>query len=210
MKKGILSFMMIVTLLLCATACGDVTDETHLNTEQGTETEKTTYELLNDLAKQRYSKVKLDVVTVTGDVELKANYVLTEKNVTYSVEQLNLLPIDGSVADLSSEYKTTLTGTATVENGTVTKLDGAEVTLPSYDELKGAFHFEESNLKNVREEDGMLTADVVSASDFLGTKAEISNMTLKVSYSESALQIITLIYQTPRSTVTTVYSFEST
>lgn len=207
MKKIIVSIFLIVAILMTFVACTN--KEKTSDNGPGTDSEhpKTTYDILNELAKQSYGKIKLDISTVTGDIELKASYTLTGSEVVYAVEQLNLLPSDGNIENASPDYKATLSGTATVENGTVTKIDGDAVSLPSYDELKGTFNFKESNFKNIQAEDGKLIAEVVSAADFLGIGTGISNMKIVVEYSDSALQKITLTYQTTNSTVTTVYEF---
>ena len=154
MKKIIISILLILAILASFVACDDKGNDQ--NNENGTDTEqttpnpevvKTTYDILNELATQNYSKVKLDISTFTGDVELKASYTLTGSEVSYSVEQLNLLPSDGIIENTSPDYKATLSGSATVENGKITKIDGEAVSIPSYDELKGAFNFKESNFK---------------------------------------------------------------
>ena len=158
-------------------------------------------------SKKSYSKVKLDIKTVTGDVELNASYTLTSQKVTYSVEQLNLLPPDGDLTNISPDCKVTLSGTATIKNGKVDKLDGEAVTLPSYNELKGAFNFQQSYFKNVKTEKGKLTADVSSVSGFMGNSQNWSNMKIVVTYSDTALQKLEITYKTTNSTVTTVYEF---
>lgn len=199
MKKMIISTVLVFALLIGFAACskGD---------EPGAK--KTVYDTLNALSEQSYSKIQLNITSLTGDIELKANYVLTANNVTYSIEQLNLLVPDGDLSDTSSDYKTTIQGTATVENGKVIKLDGETVDLPEYDELKGAFDFKESYFKNVQVENGKFSADVVSATAFLGTNQNLSNVKLIVAYQESGFEKITITYQTANSTVTVEYKFE--
>ena len=199
MKKIIISIFLILAILVTFVACDDKSDEPG---------PKTTYDILNELASQSYSKVKLNISSVTGDIELKASYTLTGSEVSYSVEQLSLLPSDGNMENVSSDYKVTLSGTAVIENGKVIKLDGEAVSIPSYDELKGAFKFRESNFKNVQTENGKLKAEVISSSEFLGIDRTISNMKITVEYSDLALQKITITYNTVNSAVTTTYEFE--
>lgn len=216
MKKIVISLVLILALLMCLGSCDfdrdgekDNTDET--KTEQSSavsETNKTTFELLNDLSVIEYKKVKLDLTTVTNDVVLRSNYVLTGESVTYSVEQLNMLPADGNVETASPNCKVALKGSAILENGNVIKLDGEAVTLPSYDDLKGHFDFKASNFVNIQEEDGRFTAEVISPSSFLSTDTKIHDMKIEVNYSSSALQKITITYKTTDSTVITEYRFE--
>ncbi len=175
---------------------------------QKPDTEKTVYDVLNGLTKQNYGKIKLNITTVTGDIRLNAQYVLTSGDVSYSVEQLNLLPTDGNFANISPEYKTTLKGTALIENGKITKIDGDAVNIPEYDELKGAFDFKESYFADVKISNGEFSADVTSVSKFIGTDKNISGLKIEVEYNDSAFEKITLTYKTANSTVTTVYEFQ--
>ena len=202
MKKIILSIVLLLAIVATVASCGNPNSES-----SPPETPKTVWETLQELSQKQYSKVKLDIKTVTGDMELNASYVLTNDNVTYSVEQFNLLPTDGNLANVSQNHKITLTGTATIQGGKVEKIDGENVTLPSVDELKGVFHFTETNFKNVKTENGKLIADVNSASAFMGASQNLSNMKIVVTYNDTALQKLEITYNTTNSTVTTVYEF---
>ena len=217
MKKILLSIVLLLAMIIAMVSCNQPNPEpspqtTTPDSEQTIggdiqETPKTVWEILQELSQKQYSKVELDIQTVTGNIELNANYILTNSNVNYSVEQLNLLPSDGDLTNISPEYKTRLSGTATIKNGKVDKIDGDTVDIPSYDELKGAFNFKESNFKNVKIENGKLTADVISVSDFMGTSKNLSNMQIVVTYNDTVLQKLEITYNTTNSTVTTVYEF---
>lgn len=216
MKKMLILIILMLALLVSFVACDDGDpngtssngDTTPPNT-QPSEPEKTVYDVLNDLTKQSYTKIQLDITTLTGDIELEANYALTANKVEYSIERLNLLPSDGNLNNISPNYKTTIQGTATIENGKVTKLDNEDVNLPEYDELKGDFDFKESYFKNIQTENGKFTADVVNASAFVGTNKTISDMKIVAEYSDAAFQKMTITYKTSNSTITLVYVFES-
>jgi hypothetical protein len=175
---------------------------------QNPDTDKTVCDVLQGLSKQNYGKIKLNITTLTGDIQLNAEYILTSSDVSYSVEQLNMLPTGGKLDNLSPEYKKILTGTAAIENGKVTKFNGDSVNLPEYDELTGTFDFKETYFKNIKTDDGEFSADVISASKFLGTNKSVSNLKIEVKYNNSALKKIILTYKTANSTVTTVYEFE--
>lgn len=175
---------------------------------QPTEPKKTVYDVLNGLTKQNYKKIQLDITTLTGDIELNANYALTANKVEYSIEQLNLLPSDGNLNNASPDYKTPIQGTATIENGKVTNLDNEVVNLPEYTELKGAFDFKESYFKNIQAENGKFSADVTSVAGFLGNDRNLNDMKVVIEYNSTALESIYITYTTQNSNVTTVYSFE--
>ena len=212
MKKIIISIILMLALLMSFVACdkGDsLNGDTTSPGTQSSEPEKTVYDVLNGLTNQSYKKIKLDITTLTGDIELKANYALSANKVDYSIEQLNFLPSDGNLENVSPDYKTTIQGSATIENGKVTKLDDEAVNLPEYDELKGAFDYKESYFKNIQTESGKFTADVVNASAFIGTDKSISDMKIIVEYNDTTFQKVTITYTTSNSSVTTVYGFES-
>ena len=209
MKKSIIALILSFALLTCMTACsGSKKDPEPTpggdNTPNVTET---VYDKLDKFADLKYQQIKLAVVTVTGGIQLSANYTLTENNVTYSVEQLNMLPSNGDLTGVSPEYKTTYTGYAKIVDGKVTELDGEGVTLPSYDELKGNFSFAESNFKNVTTQGNSFSADVVSPSNFYGSTVNVQNMKVIVEYTETAFSKMVITYQTANSTVTTTYEF---
>ncbi len=206
MKKIITSMILLLVLLICMTACSGLKDNKPTSGEDST-VEQTVYEQLDALTDVNYKMVKVRVVTDTDNVQLFAEYVLTQYNVQYSIEQLNKLPSNGDITGVSSEYKSTITGSASVDNGEII-LDGENITLPAYDELKGNFNFDESNLKNVIIENNILKADVVSSSAFYGSEVNVENMKITVEYTQTALSKIVITYQTTYSSVTTTYEFE--
>ena len=206
MKKIITSMILLLVLLICMTACSGLKDNKPTSGEDST-VEQTVYEQLDALTDVHYKKVKVRVVTITESIQLSANYVLTQDNVQYSIEQLNKLPSNGDITGVSPEYKSTITGSASVDNGEII-LDGVNVTLPTYEELKGSFNFDESNLKSVIIENNTLKADVASSSAFYGNEVHVENMKITVAYTQTALSKIIITYQTPYSSVTTTYEFE--
>lgn len=207
MKNAIISMILILTVLVSMTACTGLvipTPTPPADDVQQPDTQ-TVYELLTDLGAKSYRTVKLKVVTTTEIAELSASYVLTNKTVTYSIEQLNTLTFDG---DMSPDYKTILTGSAEIENGKVVSLDGENAKLPYYSELKGEFIFDEQNFENVCDAEGYFTAEVISASGFYGADVNVSDLKVEVEYSDTALIKLTLRFNTDNSSVVTVYEFK--
>ena len=206
MKKTVISVILSIALLILMTACtGMVTPTPTPPADDGQPEVQTVYELLTSLSEKSYRSVKLSVVTTTDAATLGANYVLTNKSVTYSIEQLNKLSLDGVN---SPEYKTTVTGSADIENGKVVRLDGNDVRIPYYSELKGEFIFDEKNFENVCIEDGYFAADVISSSEFYGADVSVSDLKVEVEYSDTALIKLTLRYNTENSSVVTAYEFK--
>ena len=202
MKKSILSLIISILLLVCLTACevGEIETTTLAPVE--------ICEKLNGFLNVTYQTVRLDIATKTGAMELSSSYLLSKDNVEYTVEKMNRLPIDGEMPDTPSGYKTTLRGTAVIVDGQVTKLDGDEVTLPSYEELRGQFHFDEGNFENVFSNRKTFSADVISPSAFYGAEVDMENMHIEVAYSQNALVSIVITYQTVHSSVTVTYQFQ--
>jgi hypothetical protein len=203
--KKIISVVLLLAFLMCITACGGSGNPPSGGNPPA---EATVYEVLNTLANKSYAKVNVKIETQTEGVQLSAEYALTQSNVQYKIEQLNLLPEDGSSPDASSAYKSTVSGSAAIQNGEIV-LDGASVSLPSYSELQGAFKFEESNLSGIVQESGTLEASVVSPSAFYGRTANVQNMKVAVEYTQTALTKIVITYQASGTAVTATYAFEA-
>ena len=183
--KKIITLIVLSMLLACMTACSGSDKTDPPPTPDHT---ISVYELLNSLVEKDYSAVKVDIVTTTGFASLNSNYVLAQSVVTYSIERLNLLPSDGNLTDLSPDFKKVTSGYAQINNGQIVEVDGnKDVTLPSYNELKGNFNFDESNFANVVLADGSFEADVVSPSQFYGADVDISNVKVKVEYTNTSL-----------------------
>ncbi len=214
MKKVLIFLVIMMLMLLCITSCGG-DDSTGTGSSSNTENPgvsdtntKSVYETLNELCSKEYNKISLDVSTVTKGIDLNSRYVISKSNVTYSVEQLNKFPTDGNFENVSSEFKTTFEGVATVENGKVTAVNGDAVTLPTYDELSGNFKFNKNYFADVKEEEGKFTATVSYPSDFLNCNETISDMTITVQYNQNGLESISITYNTLNSSVSVSYSFE--
>lgn len=167
---------------------------------------QTTCEVIAELAEKNYTSISISIDTETDGITLCARYTVTSAEVAYSIEKMNLLPTDGSAP--SPDEKTVLTGTATIENGKITGIDGKALDLPTENELKGAFNFNESHLSNIEETDGRFTATVTSPSDFMGRETDAFDMSVVVEYDAVALKTIRLSYKTPLSTVNAVYAFQ--
>ncbi len=204
MKKSIIALILSIIFLMCMTACSELENSESGNppSEQGT-----VYDKIEAFADIDYQEIKLAITTDTAGIQLSANYTLTQNDVSYIVEKLNLLPPNGDITSVPPEYKNVHMGYAKIVDGKVTELDGEEVTLPSYDELKGNFNFDESNFKNVSTQDGFLSADVISPSSFYGFTVDIQDMSVSVEYTETALSKITINYKTEYSNVAIAYVF---
>lgn len=219
MKKIIISILMLCALLVSMAGCalpenptptppGENPPSENPPAEnppaENPPAEQTVYEKLDSLAEKAYKRVSLSVVTNTNGIELCAEYMISANNVIYSVEKLNLIDPDG---DLTADYKTRFVGSASVSGGEIKTLDGAVVDLPSVEELKGRFNFDESNFENVKNANNSFHAEVISPSELYGSNVNAQNMEIEVAYSETALVKIVITYNTSASAVTTTYEF---
>lgn len=205
MKERIISLVLLITLLMCMSSCNP-TPKPDDNTPPVTQT---VYEKLNDFIDKEYNKVELSIVTVTREVELRSEYTLTHSNLTYGIEKMNMLPADGNLSGVSPDFKSTVSGTAKVENGKVVMVDGEAPSIPSYDELKGGFSFDEANFTNVSSDSSSFKADVTSPSAFYGSEIDVKDMKVEVEYSDSGIEKIVIKYQTELSSVETTYEFNN-
>jgi hypothetical protein len=197
MKTKLICFALLLGMVMCLGACQEPTDAPPAG--DGPEI----CEKLDTLLDAEVNAVTVEITTVTAGITLKAEYAVTKTSVVYSVDRLNKLEGD----EIPEEYKTTLSGNATIENGTVTKIDGDAIDLPTYDQLTGNFSIKKENLVEIEEGEGSLKAKVLSPEAFLGTKVDVKDMTVSITYTDTAITRLTVTYSTSTSTVATVYTF---
>lgn len=205
MKKIIYVFILIFSLVITMTSCFDK-DKGKSDPDLGND-DKKELEIIEALLEKEYENVELIVTTKTDGAELKAVYTITKDSVEYYVENLALIPTDGDFSAISENGLVVLQGTATVENGIITGIDGDSVTLPSYTTLVGAFEIDGANLKNVSIGNGVLEADVTVLSDLLNVSVSANQAHLKIEYGQTSVKKLTITYKTDLSDVTTVYEF---
>lgn len=210
--KIILISLLATAIVTCFISCDDFnvggssSDDTSQSVP-GTDEVKSTYDLLNELSRIRYKTVDLSITTQTDDVELISTYSVSAEKISYSVQQLNLLPEDGNLSDLEDGHIKTLTGSVTLNMSEIVDREGDPVALPSLSFLKGELCYDESNFANAVEEKGKLTADVISADLFLGNDNGLKNMKITVEYDSFSLKSLILTYETENSSVASVYTF---
>ena len=208
MKKFIVVLILMLSFLLCLTACNDKSTDSsksRTNPSSVSDSSSSVYETLNELIYKSYDKILLNITTTTEDLVLNAGYEISGSEIVYEVEQFNMITLDG---ELPEDYKKTLRGVATVENGEIIEIDGQAVELPNYNELIGKFYFSEDNLINEEQQDGYYYAQVVSSEEFFSNYISVENLFVEVSYSNNRIQSIKLTYNTSSSTVESNYVFE--
>ena len=201
MKKTLSLVALMLICSICFISCGNRNNNSSGNNE-GT---SHVYSTLNALIQKDYSKVNISTTVVIDDITLVSEYDVTDNSIYYSVEKMNYL--SDNIYEMPEDYKTTVSGSATISNGQVIKNNEDSVTLPSYAELNGKFDFKESNFTNVNNKQGSFSANVNNLSNLIGQNVVAFNANITVEYNDSAITTLVLTYQTSASKVTTVYSF---
>ncbi len=192
----------VMALLLCLTfvlaSCGDTVFDTS-NVEPSA-----VCAFLAQKAAVKKENVSLKIVTNTNGIELTAFYEIKGNDVTYSVDCANQLSLEG---ENSASAKTTLTGTAVIDGEKITKLDGADVTMPEYEKLQGKFVFDHANMQNIVIANNTLTANIILPSEFFDKQVSVKDVSISVLYTGKTIVSMTLNYATNDSSVKVEYQF---
>ena len=194
--------ILILSLVAVLISCGGMNSDN--NTDKGN---NSFYDDLNRFSSLRYEKVNLYINLSGNGAVLNSYFELSDDKIVYSVEKLNRFPTDGDITNISPDYKTIYSGTASVANGVIVKMDDNDIILPEYTELSGSFNFKQEYFTNIVNENGKFTADVISASGFLGRDVAVENMKCSVEYNEDSFVKIVLNYLDGGVQVTSVYEF---
>lgn len=184
------------------------------NPENKPDVKKAFCEELTGLTKESvYQAVELDIATTQEGVTLNSQFVLNEREVTYSIEKLASFRVneDGSIT-VPESYKETLVGSAVLGDKTDTVIfDGEILVVSNYNVLSGAFQFVAANIGEYNLTAGESTTimfKVLDPSAFFGTEvAGAQNMIVTVSYTKSAISAITVKYSTASAQVVMNYTF---
>lgn len=197
MKKSVLMLAALGAAACCLGACGGKTDDGGGKTDE--------YEKLNSMLAESYSSVSLTVTdTFSDDLSLKSVYVIkyseSEITVEYSVERFTEVSLDGP----TTEVKTTLEGTAVIKGGTVTGGEEVGITAAIANPI---FNFKESYFENATLTGVFFSADVKSASSFLGFTLSCTDMKVRAEFLDFFYSI-ELSYTRDGSKVKYEYVFE--
>lgn len=200
MNKKILTICLIAVLTLsvmCLSACkkDDATEKLR----------QINYALLQD-----YSGVELQVKTKTDDIILNATYVITESgdttNISYQVDRLTSFGNDGTIP---SGYIEVVTGTATVQGGMITAIDGDELSETIIlDVADTTMSFVVSYLKDIKTTSNGLSASVINPKGFLqNDDFNGTDMTVRVVMADAYLSHIIISYNQDGSEIKLNYTF---
>ena len=168
------------------------------------------YDEINKLMDKIGENVTVKVVSNNRGAVLSAEYVITADSVSYTVEQLNMLPEDADINKLPESMTTTYSGEAhRNEAGELIDDSGEAVVLPEGEVMAGSINFSEDNIREGKRSPYGFEGEVVSVSKLLGVKMDVESMHVKVDYSEDAIVRIVLTYVKDKATVTVTYEFSN-
>lgn len=204
MNKKLLTICLIVVLTLAVVCCAACDTNNHAEEMK----------VINSLMRKDYTTVELTVTTVTDDITLAAVYTFEQKNtiteLTYEIDRLNSFNVNGNVVTVPSEYITRVTGKATFDGNKITSIDGDNVDVNVLlDVVDRNMMFRVSYFSDVTASKAAFSAKVTNPKGFMQNEEfDGTNMTVKVTYTETALTSLTIKYEAANGAkVTLDYDF---
>ena len=154
----------------------------------------------------------MEVVTEKDGITLNGNYEFVtdgdKVNVSYAFDKLNSFEVNGGAVTSPDDFKTRVIGTAVVQNGSVTEINGGAIESESLTQLNASsITFRRSLLTNVKVTDYTLQADVVNAKEFTGNDSfDGTNVKVRVGFRKY-LDKIELTYEQNGTNVSVIYKF---
>lgn len=218
--KKLITVLLIISMLLLTTSCdlleaiqqlpsGDngptINPDGTINYVDMTAAD---YDELNKLVAKVGESFTVKVNGNYNGAILNAEYAVNADTVRYTVEQLNKLPEDAAIDKLPETMASSYSGEAKLnENGELVTEDGALITLPEGETVKGKFNFSEDNFRNAKRSPYGFEGEATSVSSLFGVKLSVDSMTVKVDYTETEIVKIVITYAKDSSTVTVTYEF---
>lgn len=196
MKKIISVLTVLCLLVLVFCACDDLSNNQSVS-------------MLNEKLSEYYSGWTVKVTTLKNDVSLVNEFAVTRigegYNIDYTVEKLNELSIDAS-----TEFKTTLKGSATVKDGKITLVEGDAIDVDLSETTKIGLKFDNSYFTDILFTTTMFKANVSSPKDFFGSEINCSSMKVTASFDETNFSYIIVSYTAnDGANVTCRYDFKA-
>lgn len=165
------------------------------------------YTALNDMCKETYSQIVLQIKTTTNGETLTDNFTVTNSGsvskIDYTIERLTEISLD----ELPKDYKTETVGTVIVENGKITqndnKIDESVASL-----RKVGFSFYSNYFVSPKWTSGQFSATVKDPAQFFDVEEFVcTNMHVTVKYSSSLKSMVITYKSAKGSTVEMRYTF---
>ena len=204
MKKIIISTILLLAIVISLASCNFVTK---------TENDPV-FEQINTLLEKANENYTIEIsLTNSKSQTITETYVATtEENgnttINYTVERLGKFTVTNGNVVAPSSYKTVYTGYAVVNQGNLFELSGDKVDVDFTKVVIPSFNLTTTSLENAALNEGTLTADVKSQSEFLGTEYTSEPMQLEVVFTENGVQSVTLTFKTAaENDAVVVYTF---
>lgn len=191
-KKIILSVIIIIIAALTATCllgCGS------------------DYTALNNMCKETYSQIVLQIKTTTNGETLTDNFTVKNNGsvskIDYSIERLTEISLD----EIPKDYKTETVGTVIVENGKITQNDN-QISEEIASLRKVGFSFYSNYFVSPKWTSGQFSATVKDPAQFFDVEEFVcTNMHVTVKYSSSLKSMVITYKSAKGSTVEMRYTF---
>lgn len=195
MKKIIIAFVLIFSIVLCLSSC-DEPAQTDNEAEMNN---------LNAMAAIDYSVYSIEInVKSTFGNEVTEKYSVIDvndsKTVRYHIERLNSFAVNGDTVTVPDEYKTVSSGTLDASESNNTKY-----ALPTFN-----FSSETISVNTIYDEDGVrvLEGSIISPVGFIGSDINGTNIQVSVQFTEKYLKKIVITYENGDSFTTITYVIE--
>ncbi len=188
MKRTIVSLMLILSFIICLSACAPSNENGVYDRFNGFSNSLGKYTI--EICTNSPSGNK---VTETYDVTVEG----ASRTVNYRIERINTITVDGDKITVPEDSVTT-------DEGTLHTAVGGQDTyaLP-------AFKFSDSALKNFKNDTATFSADVVSAKEFMGVDLDGADIQLTGHYLDTGFTYVTLSYTTESGNkVTVTYTYK--
>ena len=197
MKKTLSIILAIVILALSMTSCSAG--------------ENKILEQINTMANQSAPAMEITVDMTDGSNLLSEKYSIASSDdmtlIFYEIERLSSFIINNGVITAPDEYKYTLTGKATIQNGEIT-VEGDETDLNFSTYVYPTFSFTSDTLSDITIGDGVIAAKVIDQDGFIGGNLG-EDMTVYVRFSDVSISVIRINYVSENGYETTItYAFE--
>lgn len=185
MKNTLKILVLVLVLVICLASCDN--NQAHLDT-------------INGLLQNGYESYSLTVIVESDIHKVTEEYTVRtengEKSVDYRIEEINSFEITDDGITAPDEYITVKEGTLSAS-----EIYSTDFSVPS-------FNFSTGSLKNIGYNNGVLTANVISLSSFMGLAENATNANIAVSFNEQAIEYIMICYTSEAgNNVTITYAF---
>ena len=182
MKRIIVFLVTAVIICVAFASCGE--DDPYSN--------------IGDMLEADHKKVELTVTVNAMEGELTSKYTLvnngSNKKMTYTYEKLNTFDkVNGSYV-IPESYKSTYSGSVTVENGRIVEQNGAQTDIDIESVASPKFEFNEDCFSSALIKEGYFEADISDPNTFLGVEGVYNSTKVVIKHDSEKINEMTVSY----------------